>query len=64
MARHSRKANSQSSNDSNFSEEESSEGIRSDTDLTEPEDNEAQPYDAGNMALLFADNQYPPEYYI
>ncbi|KAJ5086714.1 hypothetical protein NUU61_008021 [Penicillium alfredii] len=65
MDRHSRsKANYQSSNDSTYSEGESSEGIQSDTDLTEPEVDDAQPYDAGDAALLFADNQHPPEYYI
>ncbi|KAL6228990.1 hypothetical protein BDW75DRAFT_235532 [Aspergillus navahoensis] len=45
---------------------DSTEDSRYDTDLTEPEDeeDEDQLRDAGDAALLFADNEHPPEYYI
>ncbi|KAJ6112296.1 hypothetical protein N7523_002118 [Penicillium sp. IBT 18751x] len=64
MARRSRKADYQSSSDGDYSERESIEDNRSDTDLTEPEDEADQPYSAGDAALLFADNEHSPEYYI
>jgi hypothetical protein len=64
MARRSRKADYQSSNDSDHSERESIQDSRSDTDLTEPEDEGDQPCNAGDAVLLFADNEHPPEYYI
>jgi hypothetical protein len=64
MARRSRKANYQSSNDSDYSARGITEDSRSDTDLTEPEDEEDQPCDASDAALLFADNEHPPEHYI
>jgi hypothetical protein len=64
MARRPRKADYQSSNDSDDSDRESSEDSRYDTDLTEPEDEEDQLQDISNAALLFADNEHPPEYYI
>lgn len=64
MAHRSRKANYRPSNDSDYSERESTEDCRSDTDLTEPKDEEDQQCDAGDAALLFADNEHLLEYYI
>lgn len=64
MGRRSRKANCQSSSDSEYSERESNEDNRSDADLTEPEDEADQACNAGDAALLFADNEHTPEYYI
>jgi hypothetical protein len=66
MARRSRRADYQSPSDSDDSDRDSTEDSRYDTDLTEPEDEdgEDQLRDAGDAALLFADNEHPPEYYI
>ncbi|CAG8076758.1 unnamed protein product [Penicillium salamii] len=66
MAPRSRKASSQSqsSNDSDQSEREGTEGGGSDTDLTEPEDEADEAFNADDASLLFADNEYTPEYYI
>lgn len=64
MTRRYRNTDYESSTDSDHSESESIEDSRSDTGLTEPEDEGDQPCDAGDAALLFADNEYPPEYYI
>jgi hypothetical protein len=66
MARRSRKAScqSQSSSDSDQSEREATEDGGSDTDLTEPEDEADEPCNADDASLLFADNEYTPEYYI
>jgi hypothetical protein len=57
MARLPRKAEYQPSNDSDDSDRESTEDGRY-------EDEEDQLQDAGDAALLFADNEHPPEYYI
>lgn len=64
MARRPRKADYQSSNDSDSSDRESTDDNRYDTDLTEPEDEDVPLQDASDAALLFADNEHPPEYYI
>lgn len=66
MARRSCKAScqSQSSSDSDQSEREGTEDGGSDTDLTEPEDEADEPCNADDASLLFADNEYTPEYYI
>ncbi|KAJ5198200.1 uncharacterized protein N7498_007317 [Penicillium cinerascens] len=64
MARRSRNANYQLSSDSDYSERESIEDNRSDTDLTEPEDKADQPRNTSDAALLFPDNEHSPEYYI
>lgn len=53
-----------SSDDSDSSERESTEDGHYDTDLTEPEDEGSQDKDVSDAALLFADNEHPPEYYI
>lgn len=53
-----------SSDDSDSSERESAEDSQYDTDLTEPEDEGLQDRDVSDAALLFADNEHPPEYYI
>ena len=53
-----------SSDDSDSSERERTEDSQYDTDLTEPEDEGSQDRDVSNAALLFADNEHPPEYYI
>lgn len=64
MVRRSRKADCQSSSDSEYSERESIADSRSDTDLTEPEDEADQTCHADDAALLFADNEHAPDYYI
>ncbi|KAL4891366.1 hypothetical protein BDV59DRAFT_203545 [Aspergillus ambiguus] len=64
MARRQRKSIGQSSDDSDSSEIESTEDGQYDTDLTEPEEESSQVRDLSDAALLFADNQHPPEYYI
>lgn len=67
MARRSRRARSPSTTESESSDQESVEDSRSDTDLTDFEDDAAPPgdsNDANDAALLFADNEHPPEYYI
>ncbi|KAL4861776.1 hypothetical protein BDV12DRAFT_203682 [Aspergillus spectabilis] len=66
MARRPRKADYQSSSDSDNSDRDSTKDSQYDTNLSEPEDeeDEDQLRDAGNTALLFADNEHPPEYYI
>lgn len=53
-----------SSDDSDSSEQESTEDSHYNTDLTEPEDDSSQDKDVGDAALLFTDNEHPPEYYI
>jgi hypothetical protein len=62
MAR--RHRNLDPSDDSDSSERESTEDSQYDTDLTEPEDEGSQGRDVSDAALLFADNEHPPEYYI
>ncbi|PLN74657.1 hypothetical protein BDW42DRAFT_189660 [Aspergillus taichungensis] len=52
------------SSDDSDSERESTEDNHYDTDLTEPEDEGLQDHDVSDAALLFADNEHPPEYYI
>jgi hypothetical protein len=42
----------------------STEDSQYDTDLTEPEDEGSQAHDFNDAAVLFADNEHPPEYYI
>jgi hypothetical protein len=64
MARRPRKPDYQSSDDSDDSDRESTGDNGCDTDLTEPEDEDVQLQDVGDAALLFADNEHPPEYYI
>lgn len=64
MGRRSRKANFESSSESDDSEREGIADCGSDTDLTEPEDEADQPCNAGDASLLFADNEHSPEYYI
>ncbi|KAH2023468.1 hypothetical protein KXV65_000697, partial [Aspergillus fumigatus] len=64
MARRPRKPDYQSSNDSDGSDRESTGDNGYDTDLTEPEDGDVQLQDVNDAALLFADNEHPPEYYI
>lgn len=64
MARRQRKTVDPLSDDSDSSERESTEDGQYDTDLTEPEDEGSQDKDASDAALLFADNEHPPEYYI
>jgi hypothetical protein len=64
MACRPRKADYQSSNDSDNSDQESTEDSQHDTDLMEPKDEEDQLQDPGNAAFLFADNEHPLEYYI
>ncbi|KAJ6166764.1 hypothetical protein N7470_002211 [Penicillium chermesinum] len=46
------------------SDPESTEDGHYDTDFTEPEDEGSQDKDVSDAALLFADNEHPPEYYI
>lgn len=62
MGRQCRNPYSQSPSGSDFSGTDSDSG--SETDITEPEDKEAQSEYASDAALLFADNEHPPEYYI
>jgi hypothetical protein len=64
MARRQRKTVDLLSDDGDSSERESTEDGQYDTDLTEPEDEGSQDKDASDAALLFADNEHPPEYYI
>ncbi|KAJ5627605.1 hypothetical protein N7490_009833 [Penicillium lividum] len=64
MARRARKAHSPSSSESELSDQESVGGNKSDTDLTDFEDDAEQPGDINDAALLFADNEHSPEYYI
>ncbi|KAI9040581.1 uncharacterized protein KD926_008148 [Aspergillus affinis] len=64
MARRRRTTDDQLSDDSDFSEKESIEDSQYDTDLTEPEDEGSQDQDLSDAAVLFADNEYPPKYYI
>lgn len=64
MGRRSRKANFESSSESDDSEREGFADCGSDTDLTEPEDEADQPCNADDASLLFADNEHSPEYYI
>lgn len=52
------------SSDDSDSERENIEDSQYDTDLTEPEDEGSQDKDVSDAALLFADNEHPPEYYI
>lgn len=59
-----RKADRQSSSDSDSSIWDSTKESRSDTDLTEPEDEDDEAFDTDDAALLFADNEHPREYYI
>ncbi|KAI9035454.1 C2H2 finger domain protein [Aspergillus affinis] len=64
MARRHQKADYQSSIGSDDSDKASTGDSQCNTDLTEPED-EADPLqDAGDAALLFADNEHLPEYYV
>ncbi|CAG8891316.1 unnamed protein product [Penicillium egyptiacum] len=62
MGRRSRKANFESSSESDDSEREGIADCGSDTDLTEPEDEADQPCNAGDASLLFADNEHSPEF--
>lgn len=63
MAR--RKANSEASSESADSDRETRNDSGSDTDLTEPEVDDAdETGHADDAALLFADNEHAPEYYI
>jgi hypothetical protein len=64
MARRLRKPDYQSSNDSDGSDRENTIDNGYDTDITEPEDEDVQLQDVSDAALLFADNEHPPEYYI
>jgi hypothetical protein len=64
MARRPRKPDNQSSDDSDGSDRESTGDNGYDTDLTEPEGEDVQLQDVSDAALLFADNEHPPEYYI
>ncbi|KAI2959645.1 hypothetical protein CBS147352_10781 [Aspergillus niger] len=64
MARRQPKTVDPLSDDSDSSERESTEDGQYDTDLTEPEDEGSQDNDISDAALLFADNEHPPEYYI
>ncbi|KAJ5253128.1 hypothetical protein N7489_003538 [Penicillium chrysogenum] len=64
MGRRSRKANFESSSESDDSEREGIVDYGSDTNLTEPKDKADQPYNAGDTSLLFANNKHSPEYYI
>lgn len=62
MAR--RRRNLDPTSDDSDSERESTEDSPYDTDLTEPEDEDMQDRDVNDAALLFADNEHPPEYYM
>lgn len=64
MARRQQKTVDPLSDDSDSSERESTADGHYDTDLTEPEDEGSQDKDVSDAALLFADNEHPPEYYI
>ncbi|KAJ5259329.1 hypothetical protein N7478_012310 [Penicillium angulare] len=64
MAPRPRRSHSPSSSESEFSDQESLEDTRSDTDLTDFEDDADQPGNANDAALLFADNEHSPKYYI
>ncbi|KAL5333506.1 hypothetical protein BJX70DRAFT_392131 [Aspergillus crustosus] len=64
MAHCTRKADYQSSDDSDNSNRDSTEDSQYNTDLTEPEDDDNKVQDAGDAALLFTDNKHPLEYYI
>ncbi|PWY96802.1 hypothetical protein BO94DRAFT_571035 [Aspergillus sclerotioniger CBS 115572] len=64
MARRQPKTVDPLSDNSDSSEREHTEDGQYDTDLTEPEDKGSQDRDVSNAALLFADNEHPPEYYI
>jgi hypothetical protein len=61
MSRRCRKADYQSSDDSDYPD---GEDTRYDTDPMEADDDDDQLKDVGEMAQLFADNEHPPEYYM
>ncbi|KAJ5507903.1 hypothetical protein N7527_010046 [Penicillium freii] len=66
MARSRRKANSPPYEDEHLSSDSSDDSGDSqyDTDLTEPDCEDDQLKDAGDVAQLFADNEHLPEYYL
>lgn len=64
MGRRCRNPYSQSPSGSDYSGTDSDADSGSETDITEPEDNAAELEHASDAALLFADNEHPPEYYI
>ena len=67
MGRSRRKAKSPSYDKDEYSGSESSDDSgddQYDTDPTEPDCNEDQLKDAGDVVQLFADNEHPPEYYL
>jgi hypothetical protein len=64
MAHRLQKPDYQSSEDSDGSDRESTGDNGYDTNLTEPKGEEVQLQDVSNAALLFTDNEHPPEYYI
>ncbi|KAJ5974897.1 hypothetical protein N7481_008604 [Penicillium waksmanii] len=64
MGRQCRNPYIQSPSGSDYPGTDSDADSESETDITEPEDNAAQPEHANDAALLFADNEHPPEYYI
>jgi hypothetical protein len=66
MARSRRQARSESYDDSQIGEDSSddSNDEQYDTDPTEPDFDEDQLKDAGDVAQLFADNEHSPDYYL
>ncbi|KAH2975874.1 hypothetical protein KXV25_006790 [Aspergillus fumigatus] len=64
MAHRRRKADYPSTDESGYSDGDSSDDMGYDTDPTELDEGEDQLRDASDVAQLFADNEHPPEYYI
>ena len=64
MRRRCRKADSPSSDESDYSGSESSDDDKYETGPTELGNDEDQQRDIADAAQLFADNEHPPEYYM